>query len=171
MQYQRDKLKLFYFSFQLLVYLHLCHYVVSTLLPGCHHRYLSRLWSNRTVQSSTEIPNHCRSDFVPYAQCPVRQNYFNLATNERSTCPWKLCLNTDPLRMPSDIFHVVCICTECTGRSECRGRGVSSNYECQPVYRRIQVKRITGCDGTGAYIYTPSHEDVTVSCTCARKRM
>ena len=171
-QYQSDKLKWFYcLSFQLLVNLYLCHCVVSTQLPGCHHRHLPRQFSTRTRHSSTGISNYCSSDFERYAQCPVRQNYVNLAMNGRSTCPWELCINTDPLRIPRDIFEAVCICTECIGISECSGRGVSSNYECQPMYRTIQVQRITGCNETGAYIYTRSLENVAVSCTCARKRM
>ena len=136
---------------------------IPYLLPGCHHDSIPAWLSNQTNNSSPGTSGHCSSDFVPYLQCPVRQNYLNLRLRQRSTCPWVKCLDTDPLREPRDIPYARCLCMDCTGRS--------SRHACLPVYHTIRVKRIAGCDDTGAFNFTLEDYRMSVGCTCARKRI
>ena len=151
--------------FQLLVLLHVCHRAlpIQLPLPGCHHGSMPGLLANRTSRIHFGTSHRCSSDFIPYLQCPVRQEYSSLGLRERSTCPWVMCHDVDPLRDPHDIFYAKCLCVDCTGRS--------ANHACQAVYQTISVKRITGCNETGAYIFTLHNYRLAVGCTCARKRI
>ena len=132
-----------------------CHVVTpqNVILPGCQHGFPE---IQSIFQSNS---NHPQCQSLP--RCPAIQSHLRNGIRQRSTCPWRLCRDTDALRYPRDIIKAQCLCTAC--------RGNSGDHSCQMVYYRIKVMKITGCDNvTGLYKYEWEAYSLPVGCTCTQ---
>ena len=106
-------------------------------------------------------PFQCRLDYIPTLQCPALSHehspfYDNEFLGKRSTCPWVMCRDSDPHRLPRDIYYAKCLCTGCKGQS--------GEYSCQPIFTSRIVSRVTNRSTHDEIVRVPT------GCTCAKNR-
>lgn len=96
------------------------------------------------------------------SECPHRLRHSQHEPQRlRSTCPWVWEENISENRYPRKVINARCICRRCIGSN--------ARYQCEPIYTRVKVLRVQGCQN-GLLQYTNDEEIVSVGCTCAHRR-
>ena len=94
--------------------------------------------------------------------CSVRRwsRSHSMDINLRSTCPWTLELIHFPGQYPANLVNARCCCRNCMS---------GGRHVCEPIFNNIRVLERTGCQN-GVFIYTEKWQQISIGCTCARRR-
>lgn len=178
------KFKKYFIFFKMLKNCLLSFIFIFNLIFGLNQNCI-----NPTIQELETKYYHYRIDFLRFEQAMFKAGKFphsdfkgNNLLNASDSCligeksrskKNEICfsqINVEflPNRYPNYKINVQCDCRFC---STVKNVSISSNYECQPVYKRYPILMKSDCASDNFYEWIPTTEIINTGCACGLNKI